>query len=180
MRRSLFAAILVAGCGRGQKPAGAAGDSVPSSLGAAAPGQFSDLAPGDTAGVISMMRDLMRGIDGVTPQLTARDTTVATDSVVHHYALWLQDGVPRKLVASDSAVAGGNNNETSVWFLGGDVAVVLQLTNAYAFDGGRIVLWTDEALQPRPDPTTDLLMARQAALVDSVGGWLKLFGLQLP
>lgn len=153
---------------------------MPASLGAAAPGQFSDLAPGDTAGVISMMRDLMRGIDGVTPQLVARDTTVATDSVIHHYSVWLQDGVPRKLEASDSGVDGGNNNETSVWFLGGDVAVVLQPTNAYAFDGGRIVLWTDEALRPQSDLTADLIMARQAALVDSVGGWLGYFGLRLP
>lgn len=127
-----------------------------------------------------MMRDLMRGIDGVTGQLALRDTTVATDSVIHHYTVWLQDGVPRKLVASDSVPAGGNNSETSVWFLGGDVAVVLQPTNAYAFDGGRIVLWTDETLQPQPDLTADLVMARQAALVDSVGGWLGYFGLHLP
>jgi hypothetical protein len=178
--RIVFIAFLLIGCGRGPKAGPAADTSAPTTLGAAAPGQFSDLAPGDTAGVVSMMRDVMRGIDAGAAQMTMRDTTIATDTMAYHYTLWLEDGVPRKLIAIDSLAKGGNNTEVSVWFLGGDVAVVLGPADAYAMDAGRIILWTDESLVPRTDVTDDLMMAKQSTLIDNIGGWLKIFGLSLP
>jgi hypothetical protein len=178
--RIVFVAFLVAGCGRGPKAGAPSDTTAPTTLGAAAPGQFSDLAPGDTAGVVSMMRDVMRGIDAGTDRMTMRDTTIATDTMAYHYTLWLEDGVPRKLIAIDSLAKGGSNSEVSVWFLGGDVAVVLAPADAYAMDAGRIVLWTDESLVPRTDVTDDLMMARQSTLIDNIGGWLKIFGLSLP
>jgi hypothetical protein len=178
--RAAFLAILLIGCGRGEKAAPDADTSALAAMGAAAPGQFADLAPGDTAGVVSMMREVMRSIDAGTAQMKMRDTTIATDTMAYHYTLWLEDGVPRKLVAIDSLVAGGNNTEMSVWFLGGDVAVVLAPADAYAMDAGRIVLWTDESLVPRTDVTSDLMMTRQAALMDEVSAWLQVFGLTLP
>jgi hypothetical protein len=129
-----------------------------------------------------MMRDVMRGIDAATAQMTHRDTTIGegADSLYHHLTVWLQGGVPRKLIAIDSAAAGGSNIETDVWFMGGDVAVVLQVADAFAFDAGRIVLWTDEAFQPRSDVTADLVMAKQGTLITMVQGWLAPFRIQLP
>jgi hypothetical protein len=153
------------------------------SLGTSAPGQFSDVAPGDTAGVITMMRQTMRSIDAGLAELVQRDTTIipaGADSISRHITVWLQEGVPRKLVVIDSTGHGQNNVETDVWFMGGDVSMVLQVTDAYAFDAGRIVLWTDEALQPRPDTSSDALMAKQNMLIETVRSWLQSFNIALP
>ena len=129
-----------------------------------------------------MMRQTMRSIDAGLDAMTRRDTTLApgADSTSRHLTLWLQEGVPRKLVVVDSIGHGQNNTETDAWFMGGDVAVMLQVTDVYAFDADRIVLWTDETLQPRIDATADALMVKQAALIESVRGWLTVFGIKLP
>ena len=126
-----------------------------------------------------MMRQLMRNIDAGLAQMTQRDTTFGggTDSVFHHLTVWLQDAVPRKLVVVDSAARGQSNSETDVWFMGGDIAVLLQTADAYAFDSDRIVLWTDEALQPRTEATVPLLMAKQTELIGAVQRWLAALGL---
>jgi hypothetical protein len=144
-----------------------------SSLGSA-PAQFSDLAPGDTAAVLAMMRQTMANIDAGLTQMTQRDTTVAggADSISRHLTVWLQQGIPRKLVVVDSAAGGQGNSETDVWFMGGDVAVLSQAADVYAFDADRIVLWTDDALQPRGDVPSDLVMAKQGELIDAVSRWL--------
>ena len=174
-------AILIAGCRGGSKSASAPGDVVPPSAGAA-PAQFSDLAPGDTAGVISMMRQTMQNIDAGLSQMSERDTLLAAvgDSQPRHLSVWLEGGVPRKLVVADSGGNGPGAGETDVWFLGGDVAVVQQVSDVYAFDTGRIVLWTDGTLEPRNDITPELRMARQTDLIESVRRWLSVFGVSLP
>jgi hypothetical protein len=180
--RIALLAVLIAGCRHGNTPAPAPGDSAAPTLGTAAPGQFADLAPGDTAGVIAMMRQVMRSVDAGLGDMVQRDTALAPgdDSTSHHLTVWLQDGVPRKLVVVDSAGHGQNNTETEVWFMGGEVAVLMQVTDGYAFDGDRIVLWTDEALQPRIDATREALMAKQAALIETVWGWLRTLHIALP
>lgn len=179
--RLALLAILLAGCRNGSKPSPAPGDTTPSTLGAA-PAQFSDLAPGDTAAVVDMMRQLMRGIDAGTPAMVQRDTSFGggADTLVHRLTVWVQDGVPRKLVAIDSSTTARNNTETDVWFMGGDVAIVLQVADAYAFDSDRIVLWTDEALTPRTEVTAELLMAKQTELITMVQRWLDAIGIHPP
>lgn len=114
--------------------------------------------------------------------MVLRDTTVGAvaNSVSRHITVWLQEGIPRKLVVIDSSGHGQNNTETDVWFMAGDVAVLLQVTDAYAFDADRIVLWTDESLQPRPDVTGELLMRKQTALIETVRVWLQSLGIALP
>ena len=158
-----------------------AGDTATPAL-AAAPAQFADLAPGDTSGVIAMMRQTMRDIDAGLGQMTRRDTTLGggTDSALHHLTAWLQAGVPRKLVVVDSAARAQSNSETDIWFTGGDVAVVVQAADAYAFDSDRIVLWTDEALQPRTDVTPQLLMTQEAELIAAVQRWLEALRIRTP
>lgn len=172
---------MLAGCRNGAKPSSPSGDAAAATLGVA-PAQFADLAPGDTAGVVAMMRQTMRNIDAGLGQMTQRDTTLGggADSVSHHLTTWLQQGVPRKLVVIDSAAHGQNNSETDVWFMGGDVAVVLQAADAYAFDSDRIVLWTDEALQPYREVAPPLVMAKQAKLIDAVHRWLAALGIRAP
>ena len=179
-RMTALLVMLLAGCRIGSKGAAAPAELTTASLGTAAPGQFSDLAPGDTAGVIVMMQQIMRGIDAGLGEMSQRDTAFAAgaDSVSRHLTAWMQEGVPRKLVVVDSTGHGQNNTETDVWFMGGDVAVILQVTDAYAFDADHIVLWTDEALQPRIDITGDGLMAKQATLIDGVRGWLAALGIK--
>ena len=182
-RRALAVAmLLVAGCRIGSKPGAVPGDAGVPTLGTAAPGQFSDLAPGDTAGVIVMMRQTMGSIDAGLDAMIRRDTILppGADATSRQLTVWLQGGAPRKLVVVDSTGHGQHNTETEVWFIGGDVAVLLQMTDAYAFDGDRIVLWTDEALQPRIDATSDAMMVQQAALVKTVRGWLGVLGFKLP
>ena len=178
LHRIAIVAVLIAGCRIGPKTDSTSGGAAPGTLGTAAPGQFSDLAPGDTAGVIAMMRQTMRSIDAGLDSMIRRDTTLASggDSTAHHLTVWLQEGVPRKLVIVDSTGHGQNNTETAAWFMGGDLAVLVQVTDAYAFDGDRIVLWTDDAMQPRADAAADVTMVRQAALVESVRAWLAVFG----
>ncbi|MGH7592816.1 MAG: hypothetical protein ACRELE_03050 [Gemmatimonadales bacterium] len=153
-----------------------------SSSAGSAPAQFSDLATGDTAGVIAMMRQTMQGIDAGLPHMTQRDTMLAAvaDSQPRHLTAWLQDGLVRKLVVTDSGGTGPGGGETDVWFLGGDVAVVEQVADVYALDAGRIVLWTDGTLQPRTDIPHDLLMTRETFLIATVGTWLGVFGIRLP
>ena len=182
MYRLAVFAILVAGCRIGARPDSAPGDASGPTGNGAAPANFSDLAPGDTAAVIAMMRQIMHSVDAGLGEMTQRDTTIApgADSTSHHYTIWLQDGVPRKLVVIDSTGHGQNNTETDAWFMGGDLAVLLQVSDAYAFDSDRIVLWTDEALQPRADATADALMAKQGALAEAVRGWLALVGIKAP
>jgi len=129
-----------------------------------------------------MMRQTMQDIDAGLPQMAHRDTLLppVADSLPRHVAVWLEGDLVRKLVVSDSGGNGPSAGETDVWFLGGDVAIVQQVADVYAFDAGRIVLWTDGTLEPRTDITPDLVMARQSALVDRVRQWLAPFGIQLP
>lgn len=129
-----------------------------------------------------MMRQTMQNIDAGLPQMTQRDTTLpaVADAEPRHLTAWLQNGVVRKLVVADSGGNGPGAGETEVWFLGGDLAVVQQVADVYAFDAGRIVLWTDGTLQPRPDVAKDLLMARETQLINTVRQWLTVFGIALP
>jgi hypothetical protein len=179
IRRMLPLVIMLAGCHARTR---VTETDAPASLGTAAPGQFTDLAPGDTNAVLDMMRQTMQSIDAGLGDMTQRDTTILPvgDSVSHHLTVWLQQGVPRKLVVIDSAGHGQDNAETAVWFMGGDVSVIQQVTDSYAFDSDRIVMWTDDVLQPRADVTADQMMAKQAALIAQVRGWLHVFGIGMP
>jgi hypothetical protein len=157
------------------------GDSAGSTVGSA-PAQFSDLAPGDTSGVIAMMRQVMRQIDAALPQMVERDTVLpaVADSQPRHLAIWLENGVVRKLAVGDSGGNGPGAGETDVWFMGGDVAVMQRIADMYAFDSDRIVLWTDESFQPQTEAPKEFLMARQTELIDLVRQWLRIFGIELP
>ncbi|MGH7582029.1 MAG: hypothetical protein ACREL5_02235 [Gemmatimonadales bacterium] len=179
-KRLLVACLMLTGCGHGRKP-------VPSTTGfggpmAAQPAQFSDLAPGDTSGVIDMMHRIMTGVDAGLGDMTQRDTFLPSvaDSQPRHLSVWLDHDVVRKLVAADSGGNGPGAGETDVWFLGGDVAVIEETADIYAVDFGRIVLWTDASFVPRDDVDHDAMMARESLLMNRVRNWLTVFGLGIP
>lgn len=129
-----------------------------------------------------MMRQTMRTIDALLPQMVEHDTvmTLPGDSLPRHLAVWLQANVIRKLMAVDTNATGVNNGETDIWFMGGDVAIVQQVADIYAIDGGRIVLWTDESFDPRGDITPQLTMDRETRLMTTAAAWAGVFGIRLP
>lgn len=182
MFRIALLAVLIAGCHGGDKPSAAPGNVVPS-MGTAAPAQFADIPAGDTSSVLTLMRQTMQQIDVGLPAMTRRDTTLAAvaDSVPRHLTIWMQGNDVRKLTSQpDSSVNGPSDGETDVWFVGGDIAVVQRVADAYAFDAGRIVLWTDESLLPRGDVSAAQVMARETELTALIRSWTAVFGVQLP
>jgi hypothetical protein len=129
-----------------------------------------------------MMRETMRTIDGDLPQMVQHDSviTIPGDSLPRHLTVWVQNDVIRKLMSVDTNATGVNNGETDIWFMGGDVAVVQQVADIYAIDGGRIVLWTDQSFEPRGDITAPLMMERETKLLNTAATWAGVFGIKLP
>lgn len=142
---------------------------------------FSQVAPGDTAAVIKLMKITMTEIDSALVDFERRDTILVTapDSEPRRLSLWLQHGSPRKITVTEPDDAGHMTGESSYWFIAGDLAVVQGMTSAYALDGDRIVLWTDQTLVPTSDVTTEERMARELRLVGEARRYLAAFGMEM-
>ncbi len=141
------------------------------------------MAPGDTGAVIGIMQRTMSDIDGALDQMQRRDTLIVPpppDTVAQQVSLWTVDGVPRKLVVSDSNAFAGMTPDTSFWFVGGDVSVVQEPSDLFAFDAGRVLLWTDQGFEPRLDVTDQQVMAQETAVMTRAEQLLALFGIKLP
>jgi hypothetical protein len=183
IRRALALCVILAGCRSERAPApGLAQDSTEGAApSAATPTSFSELAPGDTASVILVMRRTMQDIDGALAGFTRRDTTLDAEpgQEPRKLSVWLEDDVPRKLTVTEPNEAGRMLNESSFWFVQGEVRVVLQPLAAYAFDADRILVWTDETLVPITDVTTEERMRREREVVDQAHRWLEVFGIKL-
>lgn len=182
--RLVVLSLALAGCR--SEPAPAPGPAEDAALSgtqvAAAPATFAELAPGDTAAVILIMRRTMEEIEAALPGLTRRDTTLAPEpnQEARRLSIWLEDGVPRKLVVSEPNDAGQMMDESIFWFVQGEVRVVQQPTAAYAFDADRILVWTDENLVPLTDITPDVRMIREREVLEQQQKWLALLGVTLP
>lgn len=176
--------LLSAGCRSFKAPAPAASDSpLSGSAAGQGPSSFSQAPPGDTAAVISLMRSVMSDIDAALDGFERRDTVFAItpDSEPRQVTVWLERGLPRKLAVSDPkepghAVAG----ETDYWLINNELAVVQGMSDAYALDANRIVLWTDQMLVPVSAFTKDERMAREILLVEQARKYLAAFGIVLP
>ena len=146
------------------------------------PTTLSELAPGDTASVIVIMRRTMQDIEGAIPAFTRRDTTLAagTNREPRRLSLWLEDGVPRKLTVSAPTDASSMLGESVFWFVQGEVRVVQQPNDAYAFAADRMLVWTDESLTPVTDVTPEARMIREHEVIEQARQWLALFGVALP
>ncbi len=149
----------------------------------AAPLTYEDVAPGDTGAVLDIMRRTMSTVDAALDQMVRRDTLVVPpppDTVPQRVSLWSVNGVPRKLVVSDSNAFAGMTPDTSIWFVGGDVSVVQEPADLFAFDAGKMLLWTDQAFDPRQDVTQAQVMAQETAVMQRAEQLLALFGVKLP
>ena len=124
----------------------------------------------------------MEEIEATLPDLTRRDTTLAPEpnQEPRRLSIWLEDGVPRKLIVSEPNDAGQMLDESVFWFVQGELRVVQQPTDAYAFDADRILVWTDESLIPRTDVSVDARMVREREVVEQARKWLALLGQTLP
>lgn len=171
---------MSAGC-RSHAPAPAASDSpLAGQAISGGPTSFAQVAPGDTAALIGLMRLTMTQIDSALDEFERRDTVMATspDSEPRRLSVWLQHGIPRKLAVSEPDQHGAMTGESDFWFVDGDVAVVLQGASAFALDAGRIVLWTDEVLVPRTEFTDADRMARETGIREEVERYLAQLGVK--
>ncbi len=176
--------LLSAGCRSVKAPAPAASDSpLSGSTAEAGPTSFSQVTPGDTAAVIALMRSVMSDIDGALDGFERRDTVLATtpDSEPRQLTVWLERGLPRKLTVSEPREPGHSlAGESDYWLTNNELTVVQSMTDAYALDANRIVLWTDQMLVPVTGFTADQRMAREILLVEQARKYLAAFGMVLP
>ncbi|MEO5800581.1 MAG: hypothetical protein ABIZ70_02200 [Gemmatimonadales bacterium] len=175
--------MILSGCRSQGAPApGLEQDSAGSTAAAQIPTSFSELAPGDTASVVLIMRRTMADIDGATADFTKRDTTLDPEQSQEprRLTLWLEDNVPRKLLVTEPEESGRMMRESVFYFVQGELRVVLQPNDGYAFDADRILVWTDESLVPLADVTPELRMQRERDVLDQAHRWLGVFGVQLP
>lgn len=140
------------------------------------------IAEGDTATVLALLKLTMKEIDGGLDSLVRRDTVLATEpgQEPRRASVWLQNGVPRKLLVSEPNELGQMTLESSYWFINGELRAVQQPLASYFLEADRILLWTDEALEPRADVAAQERMDQEVALAAEVEQRLGLFGLKLP
>ena len=125
----------------------------------------------------------MSEIDGSLDGFERRDTVFAAtpDSEPRQLTVYLQRGLPRKLTVSEPKEPGhAVAAETDYWFINEELAVVQGMTDTYALDANRIVLWTDQMLVPLTGFTTDERMAREVLLVEQARKYLAALGVVLP
>lgn len=140
-----------------------------------------DLAPGDTLGILELMRTLISEGNSIAGRLERRDTTMPSDGHRERrtLSLWSQGDLPVKLVATEPNEDGLMRLETITWFTAGDIAVVQEPFAVMMFDADRLVLWSDEAMVPVDAPYADQ-MAKERSVVDSVRARLRVFGVIYP
>jgi len=140
------------------------------------------------------MRSTMSNLDAALDSLERRDTVIAltpdsmaavavaadTTAPHRHLTLWLDAGVPVKLVSTEPGPFGEGLLDTQYWFLSGELALVYGPDDACAIDAGRIVLWTDAALIPFTDFSATDRSQRENDLADRTKHWLAVFGVALP
>ena len=139
------------------------------------------IAEGDTASVLELMKLTMTEIDGELDQMVRRDSVLLPEgsAEARRLAVWLRDGVPRKLTVSEPNESGAMTLESSYWFVAEELRVALRPDDGFFLEHDRILLWTDGALVPVPESDGRIRMDQEQALLDEVEGWLSVFGVAL-
>lgn len=178
-------ALVISGCG-GDAPSeedvavGAPGPA-PATDAPRSPAFLAEIAPGDTGAILGLMRRVMTEGDGAVPSADRRDTTLAAEpsQEPRRVTLYTRDEALLKLVWTEPNDAGRMTGETQVWFVEGEVRVLQEPFAAFFLDGDRIVLWTDEALEPVAVPDADRML-REQAITAMLRARLGLFGRNYP
>ena len=145
------------------------------------PASLAEIPPGDTGAILGLMRRVMTEGDGAAFTAEKRDTTLAPEpsQEPRRVTLLTRNGERLKLIWTEPNDAGQMTGETHAWFIDGEVRVLQEPFAAFFLDGDRIVLWTDEALEPVPVPDADR-MAREQAITAQLRSRLALFGMDYP
>jgi hypothetical protein len=145
------------------------------------PTSLAELAPGDTLGLLGLMRQVMQDGDATARSAVRRDTTMAPEGYLEprRLSLFVQDDVPVKLVATEPNDRGLMATETITWFQRGEVRVVQEPFTVLFFDADRLVLWTDAAMEPVAVLEAER-MAHERQVIDSVKARLRTFGMSYP
>lgn len=146
-----------------------------------APRSLDEIAPGDTLGILALMRATISDGEQLARTLERRDTTMPPDGYREPrvLSLWKRGDLPVKLLATEPNEDGLMRLETITWFVAGDIAVVQEPFAVMLFDADRLVMWTDEAMVPVDAPESDR-MSKEKIAVDSVRARLKVFGITYP
>lgn len=180
----VYPVAVLAACAGGDAPAPeqAAEQEVPSpSVAEVQPSSVDELVPGDTLGLLALMRRSISDGENRASAAARRDTLMPSDGYreARTYSLWKSGDVPVKLVATEPNDAGLMRLETITWFENGEVRVVQQPFAIHFFDADRLVLWTDEAMVPVDAPVADR-DAVERQVIDSIKSRLAVFGVRYP
>ena len=147
----------------------------------AEPASLAELAPGDTLGLLELVRRVINETNTSAAGAVRRDSTMAPEGYrePRRLTLWSIDDTPIKLIATEPNDAGVMTGETIVWFVNGEVRTVQEPFDMLYFEVDRLSLWTDEAMMPIEIPEADR-MAKERAVIDSVKARLAKFGLVYP
>ena len=147
----------------------------------AEPASLAELAPGDTLGLLELVRRVINETNATAANAVRRDSTMAPEGYrePRRLTLWSIDDTPIKLIATEPNDAGVMTGETIVWFVNGEVRTVQEPFDVLYFEVDRLSLWTDEAMMPVEIPEADR-MAKERAVIDSVKARLAKFGLVYP
>jgi hypothetical protein len=175
---------MVAGCGSDAAPVDQMEESGAPSAALtppASPASLAEIAAGDTGAILGLMRRVMTEGDGVAFTADKRDTTLAPEpsQEPRRVTLLTRNDELLKLIWTEPNDAGQMTGETQAWFVDGEVRVLQEPFAAFFLDGDRIVLWTDESLEPVPVPETDR-MARETAITATLRARLALFRVDYP
>jgi hypothetical protein len=147
----------------------------------AEPASLAELAPGDTLGLLDLMRRIINQTNTAAASALRRDSTMASEGYreARRLTLWSVDDTPIKLIATEPNDAGLMTGETIVWFVNGEVRAVQEPFDVLYFEVDRLSLWTDEAMVPVEIPENDR-MAKEKMVIDSVKARLAKFGVAYP
>lgn len=177
-------ALVLAGCGAPDTRASGDDRLPPDSAltnRPAEPASLADVAPGDTAGVLALIRGWIRSGDDLAATLVPRDTLVDAGEGLEprRLRLWLQDGRPVKLHATEPNATDRVPGETVAWFRQGEIAVVQRSPGTFLFAGDGLIFTADESLVPVAlDLELESRIERE--VLDSVKARLAVFGVGYP
>jgi hypothetical protein len=91
--------------------------------------------------------------------------------------LWAEGGRPVMLHVEDGDLAGRMRGQSMYYFENGELFFVRRPTERIVLDGGRIIAWLDERLEPTPDTSAQARHAREAQIQANLERFLTPFGM---